>query len=130
MRDRRSYERLALNGHVNLKTENGSLRISNAYLDNISFNGFTMHAIERTEPDMIVDFELMPQSLYEPLAGKGKIRYVKAQEKYKTVMFTMGIEFIDINKDIVTHLIKRVQLKLTNETKEKGRTRPIDFLPY
>lgn len=130
MQERRDYERLTLDGNVSLKTENGNPRTFIAYLDNISFGGFAMHAQERIEVDRIVEFELMTQLLEQPLSGKGKIRHITTPEKYRTVIFTIGVEFIDINKDIVIYLMKRLQLKIVNEIRSKKQTKPLDFLPY
>ncbi len=130
MQERRGYQRLILDGKIILKTESGNQRIAGAYLENISFGGFAIYAQEKIETDKIVVFELMTPSLEQPLVGKGRIKYVNPLKKHKTDFFTMGIEFTDINKDMVVHLIKRIQLKTANEMKDKKRADPLDFMPY
>jgi hypothetical protein len=130
MQERRTYERFEFVGSVNIKSQNGCPCTFSGSLINISFSGFTMYAQEKIEVSKIVEFELMMNVLDEPLVGKGKVIYVNALAKEKTNLFCIGIEFIDVNKGIIMHLMKRLQLKIAHEARDKKRIKPLDFLPF
>jgi hypothetical protein len=130
MPERRSYERLSLDGNIEIKSENGTPRIFGANLDNLGFGGFAMYTPEKIAAAAVVEFEMITQLSRQPLIGKGKIRHISAPEKYTTPIFTVGIEFTDVNQDLVLYLIKRAQLKIANETRVKKQVKPLDFIPY
>jgi c-di-GMP-binding flagellar brake protein YcgR len=130
MPERRDYERIDLEGNVSFKVIDTPLDIFEAYLDNISFGGFAMYSAQKQKADSLIEFKLTTQALDQPLLGKGKIRYVALPPAYRTQIFTMGVEFVEANKDLVTYLIKRLQLKIANAAKAKQKSNPVDFMPY
>jgi hypothetical protein len=129
MPERRNYERIDLEGNISFKVIDTPLAIFEAYLDNISFGGFAMYSAQKQAADSLIEFKLTTQALDQPLLGKGKIMYV-ALPAYRTQIFTMGVEFVEANKDLVTYLIKRLQLKIANAAKAKQKSNPVDFMPY
>lgn len=130
MQERRSYERFDVEGSINIKSVNGKPRLLSGRLVNIGFGGFTIYTEEKIEGGKTIEFELILVALDQPLAGKGKITYTNALVKEKTTLFSMGVEFIDINKGIITHFMKRLQLKIAREVRDKKKIKPLDFLPY
>lgn len=123
--ERRDYERLQLDGVANLKAKDKGLSLCEGDLDNISFGGFAINPKDNAEElkvDSVVGFELMPKASGGPLSGKGKIRYVNDQR--------IGVEFTDTDRDIVTHIIKRIELASIKAMKDRGERETLDFMPY
>lgn len=127
--EKRGYERFKLTGNVNVKNQQeGESRLT-AYLDNISFGGFAMYAPEKIPVDTAVDFDLMTEALGQPLAGRGRVRYAAASG-YGNTVFNMGVEFVDIDRDAITYLLKRIQARIAEQARNKAGARPLDFMPY
>jgi len=126
--EKRAFERFNCDGRIAVKTENGSARSFEALLENISFGGLRMFANEKCAMDSVIELELSAPALAGPLWAKAKIRYVLDLSQQRS-FFTMGMEFLETNKDLVLYLIKRQQLKNKHlETRKK--TRHLDFIPY
>ncbi|MCM8763190.1 MAG: PilZ domain-containing protein [Candidatus Omnitrophica bacterium] len=115
----RAYERFELEGRISLQIPDSVIpNIFDANVENISFGGLRMNSLQKIEVDHIINFKLKPALFDELLSGKGKIRYVKEEAYYKTPCYKMGVEFIEVNKDILRYIITQVQ-NLDNETKRK-----------
>ncbi len=133
MPERRSYERINSDGSVSFRRAGSSspaCRACEAHLENISFGGFAMYSAQAQDAEAVIDFELTAPSLDQPLVGKGKIRHVTLPQRCATPIFTMGVEFIEADKDLVTYLIKRLQLKISHAASVKQKSNPVDFIPY
>jgi hypothetical protein len=130
MDERRHFDRLKLDGNVSIKSESGTLLDFKAFLDNISFLGFAMYAPQKIDTDSVVDFELNTQQLDHPLTGKGRVTYVVNPVPGHSPFYTMGVEFVETNKDLVTYLIKRLHSKMSENARNKTKVAPVDFIPY
>ncbi len=130
MQERRGYDRLKVDGDIRIISQNGSPVAFKAFLDNISFVGFGMFAAEKIEPETIVEFELTAPILERPLQGTGRIKYVNVPQSQRSTFYTVGVEFVDTNKDIVIHVIKRLQAKMAEAMQSRNSTRPLDFMPF
>ncbi|MFH0790252.1 MAG: PilZ domain-containing protein [Candidatus Omnitrophota bacterium] len=130
MRDKRNFTRFVIAGVVVIKTEEGVLETFRAYLDNVSFGGFLIYSQRSIDVDKIVKFELVIKPLAYSLSGKGKVKYVVKTTKYKSPFFRIGIEFVDINKDIVAYEIKRIQREIFKEKRRIEKVETPDFMPY
>jgi len=135
--EKRDYERLKLDGNVSIKSADGRRRRFKAYLENISFGGFAMFAKSRRKmsPETMVEFELVTPCLDEYLPGKGKIRHITRPERYTYPFYIIGVQFTEVNKDMVTHLIKRLQARLVSakiaaELRSKKIAKAIDYIPF
>lgn len=130
MKERRGYERLSLDGYINLKGEKikpGPLQVG---LQDISFGGFASYGPQELEVDNVVEFELTTQLIDRPILGKGRIRHINKPQRYIVPIFVMGVEFIEVDKDMLLHLIKRQQLKKSQEANAGRRKGILDFMPY
>jgi len=120
-----------LDGEVRLTRVDGESSSFKAFLDNLSFSGFAMYSTEELKADSAIEFELVTPLLDEYLPGKGRVRHVTLPNKYTAKMFTFGVEFTEVNQDMVTHILKRQEQKLAAaEKKKKPQTNPLDFIPY
>ena len=130
MSERRHFDRLRLDGNVHIKSENGQPLESKAFLENISYVGFGMYCAQKLVPESVVDFELTAQHLDRPIIGRGRVRYVMDPVSERSPFYRMGIEFMDTDKDVVTYLIKRIQAKMSKDTRSRTNTAHVDFIPY
>ena len=128
MRENRGFERLLLDGDVHIKIEkDGQVRSLKAFLDNICFDGFAMCLKETIEPDTVIEFHIIAQALDEALIGKAKIRHVT--QPYPTPLFTTGVQFTEVNLDMVAHMINRLQAKINQERQKKKQANLFDLIP-
>lgn len=120
-----------MDGEVRLTRVDGEPSSFKAYLDNLSFSGFAMYSTEELKVDSAIEFELVTPLLDQYLAGKGKVRHVTLPNKYTARMFTFGIEFTEVDEDLVTYVLKRRQQRLAEAAKKKKpQGNPLDFIPY
>jgi len=111
----RIYPRYAVGGTVNLKVPDSFLNnLFDAGLDNISFGGFAMNSYLKINIDTNISFKLKSLLSDEPLPGKGRIRYVR-EDGYKTIIYKMGVEFTEVNKDVLKYLITKIQSHAKND---------------
>ena len=101
MREKRSHTRTIMTGKVTLRPENNPAEAVMADLVNISYGGICCHSGKALEVGMLVQFELTAEFLMEPLCGKGKISSVIEAKHYATTYFRMGIDFVEVNKNMV-----------------------------
>ena len=130
MTNKRSYDRLDVMGTVDLKNQDHVYR---GYLQNISFTGFAGFSavmLEKIKPGAAVEFNLNIPAVGETLDGQGVVRHMSEVEKHKGKIFVLGIEFTDVNKDIVTHILKKLQAKISEEAGRENPSEPIDFIPF
>ena len=130
MEERRHFDRLKIDGNVIIKSESGTPLDFKAFLDNISFLGFAMYSTQKIDPNSLVNFELTTPSLDHPLTGKGKVRYATNPAPNHSPFYTMGVEFVETDKDLVTYLIKKLQARQAEGARNKTKVAPLDFIPY
>lgn len=129
MQERRGFERLNIDGKVNLRSFDGELCVEDALLDNISFGGFSFYAQQDIAVDKAVEFNLNSTLVSDPLAGLGRVRHVHSHGSIAG-FFCIGIEFIGPNRDFVTHIIIRLQANIAEEIRKRKGFKPLDFMPY
>jgi len=130
MHERRSYERFEVDGKVTLKDESGQSIISEASLNDFSFKGFGFYCQDAFKKDVVISFDIFVQPFSETLSGKGRIRHTANPIGFASKVFNSGVEFIDVNSDHVTHILKRIQAKIINELRNNRQSEPLNFLPY
>jgi len=131
MSNKRGYDRLDVIGTVDLKSRDHAYR---GYLQNISFTGFggfSVVMLEKITPGAAVEFDINIPALGETLGGLGVVRYLSQVDKHnKGKIFILGVEFTDVNKDIVTHIIRKLQLAKSSGPGREKPHGPIDFIPF
>lgn len=130
MEEKRGYERYLITGSVNLKFENSELSILKAELVDIGFIGFSIYSRDKVEAGQIVQFEIMPELMENSLIGKGKIKDIMQVTENEVLVYRVGIEFIDVDKNSILKLINMNQAKIVSETDKMNRQKPLDFGPY
>jgi len=123
----RAYERFLVEGPVSLKIPDCFLNIcDDSRLDNVSFGGFAMSSRQKIEVDVVIDFKLKPPLIDQSLVGKGRVRYARedvANEKN----YKIGVEFKEVNKELLQHLITRLQNAAAEDIKNRQRRKKIEF---
>lgn len=131
MLEKRGYERLVLDGDAHIATKGRKPLAFRAFLDNISYGGFAFFSLENLKPGRIVEFRLITHSLDEALVGRGKIRRITRPPQYNTPLYTIGVEFTQVNKDLVMHIINRLQAKMVSEMQARRQKAPeLDYIAY
>lgn len=125
MIERRGFERLNIEGQIDFRPVEGSPE-SQGCLDNISFRGLAFYSSEKVEVGTTIDFRFRPRLIHDEIAGRAAVRHINELKNYGKQVFTLGIEFLEINTNLITHLIKRTKTKNTFVRKVKST---ID-LPY
>ncbi|MDD5044861.1 MAG: PilZ domain-containing protein [Candidatus Omnitrophica bacterium] len=117
----RVYPRYTADGSVSLKVPDNHLNgLFDANLENISFGGFAMNCVLKVNIDTDISFKLKSCLLNEPIQGKARIRHVR-EDGYKTAVYKMGAEFVDIDKDALRYFISR--LEHYSKTEQKAHVR-------
>ena len=131
MSNKRGYDRLEVTGTVDLKSQD---HIYRGQLQNISFTGFggfSAVMLEKITPGAAVEFDINIPALGEALNGMGVVRYLSQVDKHnKGKIFIMGVEFTDVNKDIVAHILRKIQIALSSGPGKGKPHGPIDFMPF
>jgi len=131
MSEKRNHERLILDGDVHIKTRGKNPLEFRVFLDNFSFGGFAVYSQQKLRPGRIVEFNLITQALDQGLVGRGRIRHVTQPPQYSTPLYTVGVEFTEVNKDLVIHIIHRVQAKIALEMQAKRqKVYAADFIAF
>lgn len=131
MSEKRAYERLTLDGDVYIKTKGRNAHAFRAFLHDVSFGGFAMYSQEKLKPGNSIEFNLVTQPVGQGLAGKGKIRHSTCPPQYNTPLNIVGVEFVEVNKDLVTYIINRLQAKSALAAQAKKVTAgSLDFIPF
>lgn len=123
----RAYERFPVEGPVSLRIPDCLLNICNdSNLDNVSFGGFAMNSRQKIDVDVIIDFKLKSPLIDEPLAGKGKVRYTREDIVFEN-SYKIGVEFIAVNKELLQHLITKLQNAAAEDIKFRQRYKKVEF---
>ncbi|MFH0762330.1 MAG: PilZ domain-containing protein [Candidatus Omnitrophota bacterium] len=131
MSEKRAYDRLAACGEATLKTVDETAPLQKGGLEDISFGGFAISLQEKMEPSAAVNFNLTISTAGELFCGKGIVRHATENSRYNRKTFIVGVEFTEVNKDIVTYVIKKVQAKLTQQKKcGEWRDHAAGIIPY
>ncbi|MCK9603223.1 MAG: PilZ domain-containing protein [Candidatus Omnitrophica bacterium] len=124
MAERREYIRYDIEGHIDLKTEDGAISSFKVDVIDISFLGVSVYSKEKIDIlDKIVYFELISGLLEQPLIGKGRVKYIHEEIRNKAPVFRMGLEFIDMDKSALLHFLNITQEMLALKIRRAGHAR-------
>jgi hypothetical protein len=130
MQEKRGYQRYVISGSVILKFEGNDSSILKVELVDIGFIGFSVYSRDEIALGQIVQFEIIPELMDNSLIGKGRIKDIAQVPQNDVLVFRVGIEFIDVEKDIILKLININQAKIVAETERHTRQKRNDFGPY
>ncbi|MFH1441715.1 MAG: PilZ domain-containing protein [Candidatus Omnitrophota bacterium] len=126
MKEQRKFDRLTSPGKVVFKDKD----IPDAVIMDISYGGIAIYSKEKFEIGQYLSFELKMDLVHEPVKCNGIIKYVIEKESYGALIYKVGIEFVDMNKDGVAFIIKRIQYIFADLQRKKVNSKSPDFIPY
>ena len=131
MQEKRGFERMVLDGHMYIKTRGKNPLTLRVFLDDFSFGGFAVYSPEKLKKGRVIEFNLITQVLDQGLVGKAKIRHVSQPPECSTPLYTIGAQFLEVNKDLVTYIINRIQAKMVLQMQaRKEVAEALDFMVY
>jgi len=131
MRENRGHERIILDGDVYLRSMDGKPSEAKVFLDNFCFGGIAVYSAEKLELGSILEFALITKVLDEALACKGKVRHVTLPPYNSRALYTVGIEFMEVNSDLVVHMLARIQARNSRERQAQKQAAPkLDYIPF
>lgn len=122
MIEKRNYIRFFIEGSVKFKTDDAS-NVVMVDLADVSFVGCALYLKEKKEIGTVIRFELNTELMDYPLIGKGKINHVKEIKKAGETAFKTGVEFVDVDKDLLLVLLNKIQKKICLESKKSWQLR-------
>ena len=105
MDNKRKFARYAIDAKACFKTlGNESKNLEGRVLD-IGSLGWGAFFKENIELDTMIEFDLIPNFLNEHLVGSGKIVHMLPHKIGSINGFRVGVEFIEVDKNIVLRII-------------------------
>ena len=124
MPDKRAYRRFSLENNISLKFENDPTKIINCKLLDISFGGACVFLKENVNVDTIAqciaqfDYSV---SVEQHLIGKCRVISAKKHRLYAQDGFRIGLEFVEIDKEILIETITRIEAIVLDQIRKKRR---------
>jgi hypothetical protein len=124
MPDKRNYRRFNLENNIFLKFESNPEKIIEGKLLDISFVGLSIFLKESVNVDVIaqtmVQFDFLSFA-EQHLIGKGKVVHVEKYRLYAQDGFRTGLEFIEVDKEIVIGIINRAEAKNLEQIRKQSQ---------
>ena len=124
MIDKRNFRRINFENSILLKFENDPEKVIEARLLDISFVGLSIFLKESASVGVIiqsiVQFDV-PSSPEPHLIGTGKIVHLKNCRLYAQDGLRIGLEFIEVQKEIVLSIINRAELKNLEQIRKNSQ---------
>lgn len=125
MLNKRNYRRLSLDNNIILKFESNMGRVIEGRLLDISFVGVCVFLKESVNVEEIVQetvqFDISGFT-EQNFTGRGKIVYARPDKLYAQKGLRVGLEFIEVNKEVVLNIFNRLELKILDQIKRKSQT--------
>lgn len=129
MLERRNYKRFIFENKIFLKFENDPTKSVEGELLDISFVGFSFFLKESVNANAtvqgIVQFDA-PFLVEHHLVGRGKVVYVLPDRLYEQKGFRIGLEFIEVDKEILLNSINQLRSKILDQIRIKSQMPPKD----
>lgn len=135
MADKRGFVRHSIKAKVSFKFKGEALKTVEGQILDISSAGFGTFLKENIDVNTVVQFDLTADFLEQHLIGNGRIANVTQQKTVVGNSFRIGVEFTEVDKEIVSVFISENQ-RIINEEQariEAERRRQIkstDFGPF
>ncbi|MFH1128187.1 MAG: PilZ domain-containing protein [Candidatus Omnitrophota bacterium] len=114
MADKRGFIRHSIKAKVSFKFKGDLLRTVEGQTLDISSAGFGTFLEESIEVNTVVQFDLSADFLEQHLIGNGRIANVTQSKTVVGNSFRIGVEFIEVDKEIVLAFINKSQ-RIINE---------------
>ena len=124
MSDKRDFRRFNCESSIFLKFENDPETPIEGKLLDISFIGLGIFLKEGVNVDAI--FRTIVQfnsflSMEQHLVGRGKVVYVSRHRLYAENGFRIGLEFVEVNNEIVINILNRLESKILEQIRKKNQ---------
>jgi len=126
MPEKRSFIRYAVEAKICFKSEGDVSKAIEGQLLDISSSGLSGFFKESIDVNTIIQFDLAAISIGQHLIGKGKVVHVTEEKTYAGKGFKIGVEFLEVNKEIVLRFISENQRKIREEMIKKWQSKPVD----
>lgn len=126
MKEQRAFYRLSAAGEVIFQEKD----IPNSSIIDISYNGIAIYSKKKIEIGKLLVFELKINLVCEPIQCSGVIKYISEKNIHGSLIYKIGIEFVDIEKNNVVFIIKRIQSAFAEQQKRITNSKSPDFIPY
>jgi len=137
MINKRNYIRYLIEVKVSIKTEADTSKTITGQVVDLSSAGWGAIFKESIALNTIVQFDLSANFLEEHLEGKGKIVHVMQPEASGGKGFRIGVEFIEVNKEIVAsfisenqRIIRQEQMRVREAERKRQESGASDFGPF
>jgi hypothetical protein len=94
-------------------------KLFKANLLDISFKGAGVHAKQMLAAGTPVRFIITSKSFEDHIGGDGRIVYARPMKRNEVAFFRMGIEFINVDSELVRDILLALQEELS---KNLGKT--------
>ena len=133
MSDKRKYRRFLLEKSIFLKFESDPLKTIEGKLLEISFLGISVFLKDDVNVDTmaqaIVQFDSYDH-LGVNLAGKGRVVSVKPHKLYAQNGFRIGVEFVEVDKEVVIQNLERLEAKILEQIRKNSQLPRKDSGPF
>lgn len=118
MSEKRNHLRFSFKNNIFLKLESDPVKTIESQILDISFTGLSFFLNENVNINTMVEFDV---SCFagKHLVGRGKVVHISQHILYAQNGFKIGLEFIEVNKEIVLNTINRIVSTKILEQKKK-----------
>ncbi|MBU0548538.1 MAG: PilZ domain-containing protein [Candidatus Omnitrophica bacterium] len=115
---KRGSLRYAIKARGWFKSEDGDAKVFEGKVLDLGYLGWSIFLKESIAINTIIQFDLSVDSLDHHLMGKGRIVYATQQKTATDVGFRIGVEFMEVDKDIIISFINESQ-RITKEERKR-----------
>ena len=114
MLEQRLFTRFLVKGEIFIQQKDKAETLK-ADLVDISFNGAGVFAPQMIEPDTLIKFSILGKLFEKDISGEGQIKYARAYPSDKGDLYRMGIEFINVDSNLIRDVLMQLQAKLLED---------------
>jgi c-di-GMP-binding flagellar brake protein YcgR len=111
MLEHRLFTRFVVPGEVLIQLQGATIETVRAELVDISFKGAGAYSAKMIAVDTRVRFFISSKSFEKHIRGEGRIRYAHAHRRKDVDVYRLGIEFVDVDSELVRDILTRLSEK-------------------
>jgi c-di-GMP-binding flagellar brake protein YcgR len=116
MIEHRLFTRYPVIGKAVLQTKTVPIRTVRGDMIDISFKGIGIYSDDAVQPNEAIRVLLTSKSFERHIQGEGKIKYVQSVLRNDKRVFRMGIEFVNVDSDLVRDIVETLQKESLKKT--------------
>ena len=118
MEEHRLFIRYKIPGEVLIQPKDGINKTIKANLIDLCFKGAGVYSNELIPTDTHVRILITSKAFEGHIRGEGKIRYVRILKKDQDELYRMGIEFVDVDSDLIRDILTQLQEELSKKVEK------------